>query len=132
MGKRAAAGFTFTDRASDATAAIAYSAPEILPLGRERAGAIAAGARPLDVLGGDKTRAFYRAITGDREAVTVDVWAARAALGDWISLTPKRYGRISAAYKAAARRLGEDPRTVQATVWLVARGVKPSDPNLVR
>jgi hypothetical protein len=80
-----------------------------------------------------KTRSFAANILGDRDAVTVDVWAAR------IALTPRyrrgwdgpdaetmlgragMYAAVAHAYRVAARRAGVDPTTMQATTWVVAR-----------
>jgi hypothetical protein len=70
-----------------------------------------------------KTRSFYLNILGDREAVTVDVWAARVA-----GVTEKElrrvgvYDQVAHAYRLAARRRGVDPSTMQAVTWVVARG----------
>jgi hypothetical protein len=97
----------------------------------ERAAAILNGARPLDVLGGYKVRSFYRNITGDTEAVTVDVWAHRAALGD-ITLhanrsssllrNGKRYRAIANAYRQVAPDYGLRPSEFQAATWVAVRG----------
>lgn len=87
---------------------------------------------PLATLNGPKTAAFARNITGDRDAVTVDVWAVRAALspnylrgtGDNAESILSRggvYGAVAQAYRIAARRRGVDPTTMQATVWVVVR-----------
>lgn len=82
---------------------------------------------PLETFGPDapKTRRFARNLLGDRSVVTVDVWAARVALGDRASeATLGRagvYGALEHAYRLAAARLGVDPVTVQATTWIVAR-----------
>lgn len=75
-------------------------------------------------LGGPKVRAFWRNITGDRDAVTVDVWAARAATGRYDAPVPagRRYARIAAAYRAAAHAVGVAPRDFQAAVWVHVRG----------
>jgi hypothetical protein len=91
---------------------------------RAQAWRIAGGADPLDVLNGPKVRAFYRNLTGDSQAVTVDVWAARAALGvtDVPPITPKVYADIAHAYWRAAMMRGVDPSTLQATVWIDIRG----------
>lgn len=73
-------------------------------------------------VGAAKTRRFYLNILGDREAVTVDVWAARVAGIDEDAL--KRvgvYDAVEHAYRLAARRRGVDPATMQATTWIVAR-----------
>ena len=76
-----------------------------------------------DVLGGDKTRSFARNLSGDTDAVTVDVWAMRAAMGfDKQSLTPKQYASIARSYRSAAARVGLTPRDFQAVVWCVERG----------
>jgi hypothetical protein len=82
---------------------------------------------PLNTFNGPKTARFVRNLLGDREAVTVDVWAARVALGDREDATAilarvGMYAAIEHAYRTAARRLGVDPTTVQATTWVVARG----------
>lgn len=82
---------------------------------------------PIATLNGPKTRRFALNILGDREAVTVDVWAARVALGT-SSDDPERdlgrvgvYDAIEHAYRLAARKRGVDPTTMQATTWIVAR-----------
>jgi len=73
-------------------------------------------------LRGPKTRAFAANIAGDREAVTVDVWAARVADLDEELLGRKgAYDAVAHAYRLAARRRGVDPATIQATTWIVAR-----------
>lgn len=73
-------------------------------------------------LNGPKTRAFAANIAGDREAVTVDVWACRVADLDETLLSRKgAYDAVAHAYRLAARRRGVDPATMQATTWVVAR-----------
>jgi hypothetical protein len=90
---------------------------------RRKAAAILEGRAPLDVLGGPKVRAFFRNICGDRRAVTIDVWAARAAAGRWHnSISPYLYRRLERAYVDAADRRGVDPRALQAAVWIDIRG----------
>lgn len=80
------------------------------------------------VVSGHKVRAFYANIMGDVSAVTVDVWAYRAATGREVDgITAAEYRAISAAYVRAAAILGAAPRDVQATVWMAIRGVKPTD-----
>ena len=82
---------------------------------------------PLDTFGGPKTRRFARNLLGDRTVVTVDVWAARVAFGDRIADPESALSRVGVydaveyCYQVAARRLGVDPVTVQATTWIVAR-----------
>ena len=69
-----------------------------------------------------KTQNFARNIAGDREAVTVDVWACRVADLDENALGRKgAYDAVAHAYRLAARRRGVDPATMQATTWIVAR-----------
>lgn len=104
----------------------------------ERAlGALAAyadGSDPLATFGpsADKTRAFSANLLGDRDSVTVDVWAARIALDPhWargadsdaervLGLTGV-YAAVAQAYRVAARRAGVDATTMQATTWIVVR-----------
>lgn len=109
---------------------------------RRQAWRIARGEAPLSVLHGPKVRAFWANIVGDTDAVTVDVWAVRAARGDRPTVADGRgrmryadNGRVSAreyaayadVYRRAARRLGVTPREVQAAVWVAVRGVRPTD-----
>lgn len=81
----------------------------------------------LETFGGPKTRRFFLNILGDVEAVTVDVWAARVAGIDEDLLSRVGvYDAVEAAYQRAARRVGLDPATMQATTWIVARGGRAS------
>lgn len=83
---------------------------------------------PIEALGnGPKTRAFAANIAGDPEAVTVDVWACRVADLDETRLSRVgAYDAVAHAYRLAARRRGVDPRTMQATTWVVARNGRAS------
>ena len=83
---------------------------------------IAAGEDPDAVLSGPKVRSFFRNILGDPDAVTVDTWAARVAGETRATFTPAQYGRLAAAYRAAAAALGLAPAIVQATTWIHVRG----------
>lgn len=77
--------------------------------------------------GASKTLNFARNIMGDREAVTVDVWACRVADLDELKLPRKgAYDAVAHAYRLAARRRGVDPATMQATTWVVARNGRAS------
>lgn len=87
----------------------------------DKADRIARGADPADVLGGPKVRAFWANLSGDTDAVTVDVWATRAATAGRRSDPGNAYARIANAYKAAAWAVGESPRDFQAIIWLAAR-----------
>lgn len=75
-----------------------------------------------EVVKGPKTSAFAANLAGDTERVTVDVWAARVA-GVEESLLSRVgiYDAIECAYQRAARRIGVEPSTMQATTWIVAR-----------
>lgn len=75
---------------------------------------------------GPKRGAFWRAICGDAQAVTVDIWAARAAGYRPDRLTARRLRIITSAYRRAARMVGETPRDLQAIVWLQVRGTSPT------
>lgn len=104
----------------------ARSAPRVgLGLSTRRAWSIAKGADPLSILGGRKVRAFYRAIIGDRDALTLDVWAARAARGADAKqpTTDRDHSALDASYRIAAAAAGESPREYQAILWLAARGI---------
>lgn len=81
---------------------------------------------PLLTINGPKTKSFALNILGDAEAVTVDVWAARVAFGDRddIDKTLSRagvYDAVADCYRAAARKMGVAPSTMQAVTWIVAR-----------
>jgi hypothetical protein len=86
---------------------------------------------PLSTINGPKTGAFARNILGDRDSVTVDVWAARIALSPGWSRGQDDHGAdlsrqdvydaLAHAYRVAARRRGVDPTTCQATSWIVVR-----------
>ena len=82
---------------------------------------------PADSFTGPKTARFYANIIGDREAVTVDVWAARVAGvdEDKLALTGV-YDALEHAYRLAVRRRSVAPATMQATTWIVARGGRAS------
>lgn len=102
---------------------------EVMPglIGRNVETATAAWHLGLEALKGPKTNAFARNIMGDREAVTVDVWAMRVADLDERLLGRKgAYDIVADAYRAAARRRGVDPATMQATTWVVARSGRAS------
>lgn len=95
----------------------------------DRAARSLASPTPLDTFGvkAPKTARFARNLLGDREAVTVDVWAARVAFGD-VCADPEAtlgkagvYDATEHAYRLAARRAGVDPTTMQATTWIVVR-----------
>jgi hypothetical protein len=90
---------------------------------RAKAWAIANGGDSLTILGGQKVRSFYANIMGDVDAVTVDVWAARAALGEFATdrIPTRQYEAIADAYRLAADARGVTPMVMQATVWVYTR-----------
>jgi len=81
-----------------------------------------ATARGFDGLRADKTNSFARAIAGDEEAVVVDVWMCRAAGIDRDAPTTVQYREISSAVRSLAREWKVAPRTMQALIWIKARG----------
>ena len=103
--------------------------PATYCLGANRDGArrALASTDPLATLNGPKVSRFARNILGDRDAVTVDVWAARVALGpreldaEKVLTRAGVYDAIEHAYRLAAKRRGVDAATMQATTWVVAR-----------
>lgn len=82
---------------------------------------------PLTILGGPKVRAFYANILGNTDAVTVDIWAARAAEGHHFdaarAIVGRRYDDLVLAYQLAAQARGVTPREMQAAVWVTIRRV---------
>jgi hypothetical protein len=88
----------------------------------EKARRIAAGERPLTVLGGDKVRAFYRAIMGDEDSVVIDVWMCRAVGVHKVALSSRGYEAIADAVREAAKLVGVTPAQLQAIVWVQVRG----------
>jgi hypothetical protein len=83
---------------------------------------------PLSTVKGNKTKAFAANLLGDTEAVTVDVWAIRTALGHTVRGDEVKYAgvydAIADAYRAAALVLGVSAPSVQAVCWVVERGRK--------
>ena len=76
----------------------------------------------LDAISGPKVTAFWRAILGDKDALTLDVWAFRAAIGrDYVGAGPVRRDVVE-SYRNGARIAGESVRDFQAIVWVAVRG----------
>jgi hypothetical protein len=75
---------------------------------RAKAWRIACGEDPDAVLSGPKVRAFFANIMGDVDAVTMDVWAARAAEGRRNENAPvrRRYRLLAESYRRAGERRG--------------------------
>lgn len=84
------------------------------------------GEDPLDVLGGQKVRSFYRNIIScgnNCSSVTIDRWAVKVAIGkhawneELSAPTPKHYERLEDAYKQVSRDLGIPVTELQAITW---------------
>lgn len=88
------------------------------------------GADPLDILGGNKVRAFYATIldpTGDHNPV-IDRHAFDIAMGKQfpnkgrVALERKgEYDRFATAYREAAATIGIGPAQLQAITWVAWR-----------
>lgn len=76
----------------------------------------------FDALKGQKTNAFARAIAGDENAVTIDVWMCYAAQLETKSPNKSEYRELSQAVVNVARELNLTPRVTQALIWIVFRG----------
>lgn len=97
---------------------------------KRKAGKILDGLDPLEVLGGDKVRAFYLNVSGrDPNVPTLDIWAVRAAIlnptmdtNEYMRWTKgaKRVDLV-AAYHAAALKVGVRVDHFQAIVWVTYR-----------
>ena len=96
---------------------------------RNKAWAIALGAKPEAVLRGPKVTRFYRALAGDDRPVTVDVWMMRAAgLDGSEAPTIRQYREIEAAVTLNALDLSIPPCGLQAAIWMHVRPPQPNDP----
>jgi hypothetical protein len=76
----------------------------------------------FDALKGQKTNNFARAIAGDENAVTIDVWMLRAAGMTIDSPNKTQYRELVQAVNDTAMIEGLTPRTTQALIWIVYRG----------
>lgn len=93
-----------------------------------RAAAIANGSKPLQTLGGFKTRSFYRNILGDYEPATIDIWNLRVGIGnrsagnrEYHSLERVgMYGLVEQGFQLAAREFSRSARIRIATAELAA------------
>lgn len=82
-------------------------------------------AQILAILNGPKTCRFFRNITGDENAVTIDIWSKRIATDGRDESAPKPghdYDSLEQAFQIAASRLGISPRDLQAALWCHVRG----------
>ena len=76
----------------------------------------------FDALKGLKTNAFARAISGDTNAIVIDVWMMRAAKMVTDSPNKGQYRELSEAVATVADEFGITPRTAQALIWIIVRG----------
>lgn len=75
--------------------------------------------------GAPKTRNFWRNLSGDENAITVDTWMLKAmGCGDCHQngLKPRYYGKYADLIRRAAALVGETPASFQAIVWIQCRG----------
>lgn len=97
--------------------------------GTRKADAIYAGSQPLAILGGDKVRAFYRAILDPRAGhVVIDRHAFDVAIGRVTDDNTRKilsrvgaYDYVANLYREAAEILGISATAVQAVTWIVWR-----------
>ena len=76
----------------------------------------------FDALKGQKTNAFARAIAGDDDAVTIDVWMCYAAGLDTNAPNKTQYRELSDAVRIIASEMKMTPRVMQALIWIIYRG----------
>ena len=77
----------------------------------------------FDALKGQKTNAFARAISGDSDAVVIDVWMIKAAgMDSSKGVNKTQYNELSDAVREVATMSGLTPRTTQALIWIIVRG----------
>lgn len=109
---------------------------------KEKAWQIAKGFDPLDVLRGNKVRAFYECLLDpcNSYAVCVDSHATNIALGKQATiaqtptLTDQRYELMASAYRKATQEINADslespilPLQVQAATWTLYRVLRGID-----
>jgi hypothetical protein len=76
----------------------------------------------FSALRGLKTNAFARAISGDENSVTIDVWMIKSAGLNKDSVNKTEYAELVSAVNRVAFELNLTPRTTQALIWIVYRG----------
>lgn len=76
----------------------------------------------FDALKGLKTNNFARAIAGDENAVTIDVWMMKAAGLETDSPNKTQYRELVESVNKVAKEIGLTPRATQALIWIVFRG----------
>jgi hypothetical protein len=76
----------------------------------------------FNALRGQKTNAFAKAIAGDENAITIDVWMCYAAGLETNAPNKTQYKELSLAVENVAKEMKLTPRTMQALIWIVFRG----------
>lgn len=76
----------------------------------------------FSALKGMKTHNFARAIAGDENAVTIDVWMMKAAGISKDSPNKTEYRQLEQDVRDVAMEIGLTPRSTQALIWIVYRG----------
>ena len=96
--------------------------PTFLPNRAKAIGILRGDLDPEDTLG-PKTKAFWKAIMGDPDAIVIDTWMQRAAGWEEHRLTPSRYDALCDALKAACAAYGWRGAyaDAQATIWETVR-----------
>jgi hypothetical protein len=95
--------------------------------------AIRDGARPLEVLKGQKERAFFECLAEDgTDAVTVDghaysVWAGQRVFTTRLRIGIRAYRLVAADYRRAGLLCGLRPHQIQAITWLAHRRLVKSN-----
>lgn len=94
------------------------------PANKAKAIRIFNGENPLNVLGGNKVRAFYNNLMLDAESVTIDRHATSIALyglsvakSGQVSVTDKLYRLLAQAYKDVALSYSITPYVLQSVTW---------------
>jgi hypothetical protein len=105
-----------------------HTMPGLLSMNLRNAQRAMASDDPIGTLNGSKVRSFAANILGDHDVVTVDVWAARVALGtevDYARILARSgvYDAIAECYRQVARQVGVSAATMQATTWLVIKAI---------
>jgi hypothetical protein len=108
-----------------------YARQDSLPAAVSSARQILKGAHPLDVLKGDKVRAFCSAIADPHgsEIATIDRHAHDIAMGRVFSDNERKIGKrvfreLSEAYGIAASEIGFSVAQTQAITWVIWRARK--------
>ena len=96
--------------------------PKALGTVADKVQRLLAGEDPRVIVRGQKIRAFWRAILGDRDAVVLDVWMLRAYGQGKKALTELQYRNLADRLRRDARRVGAAPVEFQAVVWCMIRG----------